>query len=110
MCSNVDFLRRIMDEKDYADMDEDVRIKLAGIYQDAESLENAMDYGEGFALKYYLKIAGFKDERAASTFVDIVEKSRRLLASQELYDYTHDKLISGILKAKYTRLRKKLSI
>lgn len=105
MCDNPEFLQMMMDRKEYQDMDEEARINLASIYQDADSLLNVMEYGEDYALRYYSQMAGFMDERAATTFVDIVEKSQRLLSSQKLYDHAHDKLISGALKGRYTRLR-----
>ena len=109
MVRNTDFLQRLMDTKEYFDMDETARLYLASIYQDSDSLVDVMEYGVQFALKYFLQMKGFKDEQAATTFVDLVEKNPELLASQELYDYTHEKLVNGVLKGKYTRLRKKLS-
>lgn len=105
MCNNEGFLRRIMNQRDYIGMSEEARLNLSSIYQDADSLLNVMEYGEDYALRYYSQMAGFMDERAATTFVDIVEKSQRLLSSQKLYDHAHDKLISGVLKGRYTRLR-----
>lgn len=108
MCDNPEFLQMMMDRKEYQDMDEEARINLASIYQDAASLLDVMEYGDDFALRYYLQMAGFKDEDAATTFVNILEGSQHLLSSQELYDYAHDKLINGVLKARYTRSRNKM--
>lgn len=108
MCKNTEFLQMMMDRKEYQDMDEEARINLASIYQDAASLLDVMEYGDDFALRYYLQMAGFKDEEAATTFVNILEGSQHLLSSQELYDHAHDKLISGVLKGRYTRLRNKI--
>jgi len=104
---NGTFLRELMNKKEYVGMDADTRLLMAGIYQDSESLLDVLNYGNEFALKYYLEVSGFTDENAASTFVDIVEDSQYLLSSRELYEHSHDKLVSGVLKGRYTRLRKK---
>ena len=109
MVKNHGFLQEMMDLKEYSEMGEAARLNLSSINQDADSLTDVMEYGEAFALQYFLQMKGFKDERAATAFVDIVEKTPSLLASQELYEYTHEKLVNGGLKGRYTRLRKRLS-
>lgn len=110
MCNNKEFLRMIMEKKEYIGMKEDVRLKLSSIYQDSDSLLDVINYGDDFALKYYLQMAGFKDEEAATAFVNIIERSHFLLSSQELYDHAHGKLISGTLKGRYTRLRNRIAL
>ena len=56
---------------------------------------------------YLTTIKGFKDKPAATAFVVGVEANVDLLRSDELYSNTHEKLLDGYLKAKYTRARTK---
>ena len=107
MSKNRDFVSTIMHDKSYTTFDEENRMQMTGVFQDSESIKDVMEYGEEFALEYYSKMAGFEDEEAASCFVTIVEKNDELLASDKLYAHTHEKLINGRLKAKYTNARKK---
>lgn len=107
MAQNHDFLHRIMNEKLYKGLPEENRMQLKGIYQDKDSIIDVMEYGVEFALKYYSSIAGFSDENAATAFVDIVEKSPKLIASDELYKHTYDMLVSSKLKGRYTLIRKR---
>lgn len=107
MTANLDFVRAVMREKAYFGLKEENRMQLTGVEQDSECINNVMEYGDDFALEYFIKMAGFKDRDAAKTFVEIVQKNDILLASDELYEYIHEKLIDGPLKAKYTNARKK---
>lgn len=107
MRRNQDFLRRIQANRDYKDFSEEARLQLVSINQDEESLEDVLEYGDDFALKYYCQIQGFKDWEAATAFVEIVIHNELLRSSQELYEHTHDKLLDGRLKFKYTMNRKK---
>lgn len=107
MSNNLDFVHAVMNEKAYLGYEEENRIQLVGVKQDFESIKNVMEYGDDFALEYFIKMEGFKDRDAAKTFVEIVQKNVKLLASDELYEKTHEKLIDGPLKAKYTNARKK---
>ncbi len=107
MTSNHDFVRRIMAEKSYKGFAEENRMQLCGVYQDKDSIEDIMEYGEEFALKYYSSMAGFADESAATAFVNIVRNCPMLIASDELYNHTYEKLVSGSLKSLYTRVRNK---
>lgn len=107
MSNNKEFVSIIMHERVYVTFEEENRMQLSGIFQDSESIKDVMEYGEEFALEYYSKMEGFEDEEAASTFVAIVEKNDELLESDKLYAHTHEKLINGRLKAKYTNARKK---
>ena len=108
MGRNQDFLRRIQANRDYNGFSEETRLQLVSINQDKESLENVLEYGDDFALKYYCQIQGFVDWEAAAAFVEIVIHNELLRSSQELYKHTHDKLLDGRLKFKYTMNRKKL--
>ena len=107
MAANLDFLRAVMFERAYVGLKEENRMQLTGVEQDSECISNVMEYGDDFALEYFIKMAGFKDRDAAKTFVEIVQKNDNLLASDELYERLHEKLIDGPLKAKYTNARKK---
>ena len=107
MSKNLDFVQAVMSEKAYLGYEEENRIQLVGVKHDYECIENVMEYGADFALEYFINMAGFKDRDAAKTFVEIVQKNVKLLASDELYEKTHEKLIDGPLKAKYTNARKK---
>lgn len=108
MVKNSEFIARVMHEKAYLNMDEEAMMQMCGVLQDQECLQAVLNnYGADFALKYYLKIAGFQDRPSAETFLELVKKTPVLLESEALYEHTHDMLVDGILKAKYTRMRKK---
>lgn len=107
MGHNQDFLSRIQANRDYKDFSEEARVQLVSINQDKESLEDVLEYGDDFALKYYCQIQGFKDWEAASAFVEIVIHNELLRSSQELYKHTHEKLLDGRLKFRYTMNRKR---
>lgn len=107
MSKNKEFVTQVMREKLYKGWDAEARQLLNGVYQDKDSIEDVISYGEEFALKYYSSMEGFWDEEAATAFISVLERMVVLLASDELYQHTHDKLINGRLKAKYTNLRKK---
>lgn len=109
MENNHEFLKLIMERKAYTELSNERRSVLAKIYQDADSLQEAVNRGEMFAIDYYQRIAGFADEAAAEKFISIIEGSPNLLQAQAIYDHCYDKLVNGILKAKYTRMRKKHS-
>ena len=108
MIQNHNFLYDMQNAKEYVGVSEDVRMQFVDILQDSESLKNIMSYGDNFALEYLLKIQGFKDYDAAKTFIDIVLANDLLKSSQALYDYTHEKLLNGSLKFKYTMCRKRI--
>lgn len=107
MTKNKEFLRLVMESKFYQGYSEENRMQLVGVYQDRECLEDALDYGDEFALEYYSSIAGFANEEAATSFVSIVETNDILLHSDKLYAKTHGMLINGRLKARYTNARKR---
>lgn len=108
MVENTEFIARIMRERAYINLDEEAMMQMCGVLQDQACLQTVLDnYGADFALKYYLKIAGFQDRPSAETFLELVKKTHILLESEALYNHTHDMLVDGILKAKYTRMRKK---
>lgn len=107
MSKNYDFLRLIMKRKEYEGLSEDVRMNLAKVYQDSDSILNVLEYGTNFAIEYFSSIEGFVDYNAANTFVNIVEKNTQILASDEVYENVYEKLVNAPLKSRYTKLRKK---
>lgn len=107
MSNNLEFLTMIMKRKEYEGFDEDTRMFLTRIYQDSYCIKNVMDYGIKFAIKYYSAMKGFENYDAALTFINILENNIHILASNEVYENTYDKLLNGPLKARYTILRKK---
>lgn len=107
MSNNLDFLTMIMKRKEYEGFDEDTRMFLTRIYQDSYCIKNVMDYGIKFAIKYYSTMKGFENYDAAFTFINILENNIHVLASNEVYENTYDKLLNGPLKARYTILRKR---
>ena len=107
MAKNHDFLRLVIKRKAYEGLSEDVRLKLAKVYQDSNSIKNVIEYGTTFAINYFSAITGFVDTDAARTFIEIVEKHSPILASDKVYDNTYEKLLNGPLKARYTISRKR---
>lgn len=107
MDNNLAFLQAIQNRKAYISLPNDRRMVVSKIPQDSDCLRNVLTYGDTFAINYYSKIDGFSDADAAAAYVEIVESKPALLKSQVLYDHCHEMLVNPILKAKYTRLRKK---
>lgn len=107
MSNNHEFLKLMMEKKEYEGLSKEVRIILSKVYQDSDSLKNVLEYGTDFAIKYFAAIDGFADYNAASTFVNIVEKNIQILASDDVYKNTYEKLWNAPLKSRYTKLRKK---
>ena len=107
MSQNLKFLSEIMDRKAYIEMPFKRRIELHRLLQDADCLDDLTSYAPTEMLEYLCKINGFKDEMAATTFVNMVERYPTLLKSDKLYEHTHEKLVSPHLKGRYTKLRKK---
>lgn len=105
MRKNRAFLEKLMYEKSYVGMEVSCFLPLASIQQDKECIEYCLGLDGADALEYLTKISGFADRPAAETFVEGVVQRLDLLQSDELYAHTHDKLLDGILKAKYTRAR-----
>ena len=105
MSKNRAFLEKLMYEKSYVGMEASCFLPLASIQQDKECIEYCLGLDGADALEYLTKISGFADRPAAETFVEGVVQRLDLLQSDELYAHTHDKLLDGILKAKYTRAR-----
>lgn len=109
MRNNEHFLYKIMEKEAYRDFGDESRMDLTGILQNSNSISEVFERGNKFALEYYLKIQGFQDRDAASTFVELVCNDPFLLASEELYEHAHGRLVDGVLKGKYTNRRKKSS-
>lgn len=107
MRKNEDFLYKIMETGTYKSFENESRMELAGILQSSASIAEVLERGTQYALGYYLKIKGFQDWDAANTFVELVSKNPTLLASEELYEHAHGRLVNGVLKGKYTNRRKK---
>lgn len=108
MRKSEEFLYKIMKTKAYRSFDDESRMGLVGILQDKDSIVEIIGRGTQFALRYFCKIEGFQDWDAANAFVDLISKDPVLLASEELYEHTHDRLVNGALKGKYTNRRKNL--
>lgn len=107
MTKNQDFLRRVMQGGSFTDMADENRLQLCGILQDEASVREVFGRGADFALRYFLQVGGFQDRAAADSFVNLLRKAPELLASDELYQHTHDMLVDPVLKGSYTRARKK---
>lgn len=107
MVSNQSFLSMIIKRKAYGEFTEEMMMYLTPLYQDSDSLKQALEYGAKFAIKYFSVIEGFVDYDAANTFVDIVEQNNQILASDDVYNNTYEKLWNAPLKSRYTKLRKK---
>lgn len=108
MRKNKDFLYKIMETEVYKNFDDESRMGLTGVLQSAACIREAVERGSQFALRYCREISGFQDWEAANAFVELVSKDPVLLASEELYEHTHDRLVNGALKGKYTNRRKRL--
>ncbi len=107
MSNNTEFLRLIIEKKAYEGLSEKVKMNLSKVYQDADCIKNALEYGTIFAIKYFSSIAGFEDYDAAYEFINIIERNAQVLASDTVYDNTYEKLWNAPLKSRYTKLRKK---
>ncbi len=107
MLENKNFLYAVMRRQSYQGCDEEARIRLVGILQDAASIQNVISYGSAFALQYFKDIGGFQDWNAANTFLECVFADDVLLSSDELYNHTYEQLVDGKLKSRYTKRRKK---
>lgn len=107
MDRNMDFLKLIMDKKAYTSLSNERRMVLSKIPQDAHSIQESIDRGDSFAVDYYQKIIGFANENAEELFINNLKDKPNLLRSKAIYDHCHSKLKNSVLKAKYTRLRKK---
>lgn len=105
MSQSREFLEKLMHEKAYIGMEANRLLPLASIQQDKECIEYFLGLDTANALEYLTKIDGFADRPAAEAFVEGVVQHLDLLRSDELYAHTHNKLLDGILKAKYTRAR-----
>lgn len=110
MMENEKFLYTIMSKNEYQSFDNQCRMMLIGILQSSESILEASERGSQFAHEYYLAIKGFQDREAAASFVEVVSKNVVLLSSDKLYNHTHDLLVDGVLKAKYTNRRKRIKM
>lgn len=65
----------IIKRKAYDDFSEEMMMYLTPLYQDSDSLKQALEYGTKFAIEYFSAIEGFVDYNAANTFVNILEKT-----------------------------------
>ena len=107
MGENEEFLEKIMQGGLYKKIMIENLMPLASILQSKECIEYITGLDAEYALKYLINILGFKDKSAAATYVECIEKNLSLLQSEALYESTHEKLLDGTLKAKYTRARTK---
>lgn len=107
MCNNLDFLNELMQREAFISMPEQSRMALTKVNQSAQSIRDVLTYGETFAIKYFSSMEGFANKEAAIAFLDAIESSSVLLATDSIYDNTHDKLVDPRLKARYTTKRNK---
>jgi hypothetical protein len=107
MAKNEDFIKKLMSEKVYEGTCPEKLRFFAGVLQSKECIEFVLGLGVESALTYLMTIKGFEDKSAATAFVDGVEGNVELLRSDELYEHTHEKLLDGYLKGRYTRTRTK---
>ena len=107
MAENTAFIERLMSEKMYEETCQEKLIFFARVLQSEACIEFILRLDAEIALAYLMTIKGFKDKAAATAFVTGIEGNVDLLRSDELYIHTHEKLLDGYLKAKYTRARTK---
>ena len=89
--------------------DMDIFIRFAnGKLQSSEILNyiiNTFDYD--FCIEYFSCLMGFVDRIAAETYVSIMENNPLLAKSEKVFNNTHDKLVGGDLKFRYTIARRR---
>lgn len=107
MAKNEDFIKKLMSEKVYEGTCPKKLRFFAGVLQSKDCIEFVLGLGVESALTYLTTIRGFEDKSAATAFVDGVEGNVELLRSDGLYEHTHEKLLDGYLKGRYTRARTK---
>lgn len=107
MAKNEDFIKKLMSEKVYEGTCPEKLRFFAGVLQSKDCIEFVLGLGVESALAYLTTIKGFEDKSAATAFVDGVEGNVELLRSDGLYEHTHEKLLDGYLKGRYTRARTK---
>lgn len=84
--------------------DTDVFIRFAnGKQQSSEILNYIINtFDNDFCIEYFSCLFGFADRKAAETYVSIMENNPLLAKSEVVFDNTHDKLVGGDLKFRYT--------
>jgi len=106
MGENYTFVQKMMENKVFVGLNDDLRIKFAKVPQSAESITELESRELVFVIKYLSESEGFVDITAAAAFVDLMSKRTELIASDDLYDNLYLKLVNPDLKRRYTRLRK----
>lgn len=110
MMENHIFVGHLMKLKKYEGTDEYNRKMFVNTLQTIESLTDLFEnYDMDFCIEYLSEIRGFKDKETAEYFISKVKAETKLALSDEVYNNTYEKLLDGILKAKYTRYRNKAS-
>ena len=107
MAKNESFIKKLMSEKVYEGTCPEKLRFFAGVLQSKDCIEFVLGLDVESALTYLTAIKGFEDKSAATAFVDGVEGNVELLRSDGLYEHTHEKLLDGYLKGRYTRARTK---
>ena len=107
MAENTAFIERLMSERMYEGTCQEKLALFAKVLQSEACIEFILGLDTETALAYLTTIKGFKDKPAATAFVVGVEANVDLLRSDELYEHTHEKLLDGYLKGRYTRTRTK---
>ncbi len=108
MQNNVRFVKELEEKKCYVGVTDNIKC-FSSIYQTINLLEYVFGLAD-FEIKenYFSVIAGFDSKDAAEYFVSQIVLVPELLMSESIYGNTHDKLIDGVLKGKYTKARKKM--
>ena len=89
--------------------DTDVFIRFAnGKQQSSEILNYIVNtFDDNFCIEYFSRLVGFIDRKAAEMFVSIMENNHLLAKSEKVFNNTHDKLVGGDLKFRYTIARRR---
>ncbi len=105
---NMEFIQKGMEIELYKRMGEEKRKIFTAVLQTSECLLDLLTggYEENFILEYLSLVLGFANYKAAETFVGMAENNPFILASDEVYDNLHEKLLDPSLKRKYTIKRK----
>ncbi len=107
MLRNTSFLEMLVQENSFLGLDEKKRIYFASVPQTESLLQDLSNYSTKFQILYLSGIEGFKDEPAATYYVQMMNLNPVLGSNQILYDHNHEKLVSPSLKRTYTKIHKR---
>ena len=107
MAKSKSFLEFLIAEESYVGLPESKRTFFSSVLQTKELLQDLKNYPINFQIIYLSKIEGFKDEFAATYYVQMMNLNPVLGRNQQLYDHNHEKLVSPSLKRTYTKFHKR---